>query len=164
LRGQESQPQGSRWKRPAWDAPICQAWTSWSGLSAEWSRFPGRPLAGCNLGTWNSRGRVSGRDFDHAQSVNFRPNPTLRSGHSCCGPRYCGFGPGPPRPRHLFLMDNAQSKPNRSGQGFQAEMLCILSSRRLTPRAAATFRKRLSVYELGYATRPCFRKLTVKNS
>jgi len=27
---------------------------------------PGRPLANCNPGKWNSRGRVSGGDFDHA--------------------------------------------------------------------------------------------------
>lgn len=123
--------------------PICWAWTSWSGLSAGWSRFPGRPLAACDRGIQSARGNVEGRDLDHGQSVNFRPNPTLRGGHSYCGPRHRGFVPGPPRPHLLlFLMDDAQSKSKRSGRGFQdMARLAILGPNR-TERHRASRRDR----------------------
>jgi hypothetical protein len=105
------------------------------------------------------------RRFDHAQSVNVRPRPTLRGGHSCCEPRHCGFGSGASRPSLLFLMNNARSKSNRSSRGFQdpAEVLCVSISRPLSRDAATTFKKRFSVYELRYAAtrpfvaRPCVR-------
>ena len=79
-----------------------------SGLPAGLSRISGRPLVDCNPGTWCSRGRARGRGFDHAQSVNFRPNPTPRGGHSLCEHWRCRFGPGSPRPRHLFFMNGAR--------------------------------------------------------
>jgi hypothetical protein len=90
---------------------------------------PGQALADCNRGTWSSRRRGPGGDFDHAQSVNFQPNPTLRGGHSCSEPRHCGFRSGASRPSLPFLMNNARSKSNRSSRGFQdpAKVLCILS-------------------------------------
>jgi hypothetical protein len=88
------------------------------------SRISGRPLVDCNPGTWCSRGRARGRGFDHAQSVNFRPNPTPRGGHPLCEHWRCCFGPGSPRPRHLFFMNNARRKSNRSGL-FKSRQKCV---------------------------------------
>ena len=90
---------------------------------------PRQALADCNRGTWSSRRRGPGGDFDHAQSVNFQPDPTLRGGHSCSEPRHCGFRCGASRPSLPFLMNNARSKSNRSSRGFRdpAKVLCILS-------------------------------------
>jgi hypothetical protein len=101
----------------------------------------------CNPGTWSSRGRVPGRDFDHAQSVNFRPNPTPRGGHSRWEHWHCVFGPGSPRPRHLFFMNNARRKSNRSGlsrsgrNALHSTALCLPAPQ---PRSGKIFRVRTS--------------------
>ena len=100
----------------------------------------------CNPGTWCSRGRAR-RDFDHAQSVNFRSNPTPRGGHPLREHWRCRFGPGSPRPRHLLLMNGARRDRVDRVRDFNIRQKCsgILSSRPLSPGAA---RRRFSVYGL----------------
>jgi hypothetical protein len=72
--------------------------------------IPGQ--AACELQPWYmelSKGEFPEGDFDHAQSVNFRPDPTLRGGSSWCRePRNRGFRPGASRSSLPSLTNTAR--------------------------------------------------------
>jgi hypothetical protein len=78
--------------------------------------------------------------LDHAQSVNVRPPPALRGGHSCSGPGHCGCVSGASRLSSLFLTDNARSRSDRSSRGVRdpAQVLFLghLSERQTACRRA----------------------------